>query len=269
MTLLAKGQDSLIQAALGENESAATTIEALGNTADSRGVKLLQSLIRQEDYDLELRRLAVRSMAKIREGASRLLRAVEADQLDQALLPAAAAELTRSRWQDLRPQALELFPLPPSKEAKPIPPISELVKASGDPAAGKLVFQQAGTCAKCHIVGREGKEVGPNLTEIGSKLSPEAMFESILYPSAGISHNYESYTVATQDGNTITGLLTSQTDESITITSDDGIARTFERSNVEAVKQLTVSLMPADLLKLMTQDELVNVVAYLTTLKKK
>lgn len=39
-----------------------------------------------------------------------------------------------------------------------------------------------GTCNKCHLVRGEGKQIGPDLTEIGSKLSREAMFESILYP---------------------------------------------------------------------------------------
>ena len=57
----------------------------------------------------------------------------------------------------------------------------------------------------------EGKQIGPDLTEIGSKLSREAMFESILYPSAGISHSYETFTAELADGNVVTGLKVSET----------------------------------------------------------
>jgi putative heme-binding domain-containing protein len=259
----------LIQTALVNNDAGVATIEALGNSSDNRAVAVLQQVVQDDEQDLEIRRSAVRSMAKIREGAARLIRAVESNRLDQALTDAAAAELTRGRWEDLRTKAYELFPLPPSREATPLPPIHELVEMSGDVKNGMLVFQKTGTCAKCHIVGTEGKEVGPNLSEIGDKLSPEAMFESILYPSAGISHNYESYALATEDGNSVTGLLTSQTDDAVTITSDDGIARTFKRSEIEILKKQKISLMPADLLKLMSPQELVDVVAYLGTLKKK
>ena len=78
-------------------------------------------------------------------------------------------------------------------------------------ARGKIVYNTVGKCNTCHIVNKEGKEVGPDLSEIGSKLSREAMFESILFPSAGISHNYETWTAATDAGNVVTGIKVSET----------------------------------------------------------
>ena len=94
------------------------------------------------------------------------------------------------------------------------------------------------------------------------------MYESVLFPSAGISHNYESYVVATVDGTLVTGLLISRTDASVTIRNVEAIDRTIATADVEELKKQTISLMPADLQKLMTAADLVDVVEYLATLRK-
>ena len=132
---------------------------------------------------------------------------------------------------------------------------------------GEIVFATVGTCAKCHVVNGEGKDVGPNLSEIGAKLSRPAIYESILFPSAAISHNFAAYTVVLANGNVVTGLLVSRTADSIAVKGNDAITRTYKMSEVDEVKEQSVSLMPADLQKSMTADDLVNVVEYLTTLK--
>ena len=138
----------------------------------------------------------------------------------------------------------------------------------GNVARGKEIFATTGTCATCHIVNGQGKEVGPNLSEIGDKLSRQAFFQSILFPSAAISHNYESYAVQTADGEVVTGLLVSRTADAVSIKSSDSIIRTFKTDAIDAFAMQEISLMPADLQKVMSADDLVDVVAYLVTLKK-
>ena len=49
--------------------------------------------------------------------------------------------------------------------------------------------------------------VGPDLTEIGSKLARQALYSAVLDPNAGISHNYENYEVEALDGKIETGAL--------------------------------------------------------------
>ena len=114
-----------------------------------------------------------------------------------------------------------------------------------------------------------GREIGPNLTEIGSKLSREAMFESVLYPSAGISHNFELWTIVLTSGTTVNGMLTSNTDEEVSIKGDDALVRTFKKSDVEELVKQKISMMPAALQKTMTTQELADVVEYMQSLKKK
>jgi putative heme-binding domain-containing protein len=69
------------------------------------------------------------------------------------------------------------------------------------------------------------------------------------------------------NGNAVSGILISRTPESISIKGIDAITRTYRMPEVEEIKEQSVSLMPADLQKTMTADDLVNMVEYLTTLK--
>ena len=192
---------------------------------------------------------------------------VKSKQLDERLTASAASALSASPIREIREQALQLFPPPPSKDNQPIPPIRELVKRQGDVRRGEKLFATTAQCANCHLVGKQGKEVGPSLTEIGKKLSREAMFESILYPSAGISHNYENYLIQLDDGATLNGVLLSKTDAEVVIKNDKAITRTVKTGDIARMRKLDISLMPADLQKQMTIQDLLDVVEYMTTLK--
>jgi putative membrane-bound dehydrogenase-like protein len=258
------------QALQGENrETVAATIAALATAQDGRAVGLLKEIMQSPEADPGTRREAVKGLAGIRQGAVELQKLAEAGELDGVYKEAVIAGLQTSRWQDLREFAAAKFPLPPTKDSQPLPPISELATRSGDVANGRIIFNTTGTCNKCHQVNGIGLEIGPNLSEIGKKLTKEALLESILYPSAAISHNYETWTVLTEDGQQYTGLLVSDTADGITLKDDKGILRTVAAGNVEAKKKQDISLMPADVQKLLTQQELLDLVEYLTTLKER
>ena len=95
------------------------------------------------------------------------------------------------------------------------------------------------------------------------------MYESILFPSAGISHNYENWMVLTEDGQTITGLLLSETEQQTEIIDANGIKNSIKSEEIDEKKRLRLSLMPADLHRQMTEKELIDVVEYMTTLRGK
>ena len=149
-----------------------------------------------------------------------------------------------------------------------MPAIAKVMKRSGDSKNGAKVFAGTGTCAKCHIVNGAGIELGPDLSEIGSKLSREAMFESILFPSAGISHNYENWLVAKDDGVIVSGLLRTKTETTTTIKDINGIVHEIPADEIEEQKRIKLSLMPVDLVKNFSEQDLVDLVEYLMTLRK-
>jgi putative membrane-bound dehydrogenase-like protein len=266
--LLDRGQMALLDRGLHDKEPVALdTAKALGTSADGRAAELLAGIVRDGKQPSELRRQAVRSLARSRHGALEVLKLAKAKVLTEDLKAAAGAALHGAPWKDVKAQALELFPLPPTKDSVPLPPISELVKRKGNVKQGAELFAKAGTCANCHIVNGAGKEVGPNLSEIGKKLSREALYESILYPSASISHNYETYVVATKAGAVVSGVLVSQTPDEVTLKGADAIVRTFKKGEIESVEKTNVSLMPADLNKALTIQDLADIVEYMLTLK--
>jgi putative heme-binding domain-containing protein len=265
-----KQWDLLSQALRGSDPlAAAATAEALGNTSSGAIVGPLVSTIQNSEVRADVRRAAVKAVSRVNNGAVELVKLIDEKKLDGELEQAAAAALHSAPSRQAREQAQRLFPLPASKDNAPTPPISELAKLTGSAANGRMVFFSTGTCHKCHVVDGMGREIGPNLTEIGSKLSREAMFESVLYPSAGISHNYEAWTVVLGSGTTVNGLLVSNTDQELQIRGDDAIVRTFKKSDVEELVKQKISLMPADLQKTMTSQELADVVEYMQSLKKK
>ena len=267
--LLSKEQLDLISVALTDKDvqTATATARALGNSADGRATDLLLPIVEKEHWDLELRRQATRAVAKTANGARALITLAQANQLDHRLKASASFLLNASPLADVRAAAANLYPLPAAKNSK-LPPIAELLKKKGDPTQGASVFSKSAECAKCHQVNGIGKDIGPDLSEIGSKLSRQALYESILYPSAGISHNYETYQLALDNGNIVNGILISQDRETVTLKLNDGIARTFQQKEIEEMTKSDISLMPADLQKTMSMQDLVEVVEYLMTLKK-
>jgi putative heme-binding domain-containing protein len=269
-TLLAKDQmDLVVKVVKGDDApKSEAAVRALGNAGDKKAETFLWTLIDDEQQSVGLRRAAVTAVAKSQQSAQKLARLATEGQLDADIKEATASALHTAQWPEIRATATKLFPLPATKNNKPLPPIEELVKRQGDAQAGRVLYNTTATCVKCHIVNNVGREVGPDLSEIGKKLSREAMYQSILFPSAGISHNYESYLIALADGTTATGLVPSRTDAEISVKDIEGLVRTYKMSDVEAIKKQNLSLMPADLNKVLSEEDLVNVVEYLMTLKE-
>ncbi len=208
-------------------------------------------------------------LARNRGGENALLALAESKQLvpDTRLL--AGALLARSGDEKIKSRAAKILPQPAQKDQKPLAPLDQLAKMRGNKENGVKLFRGVATCANCHIVDKFGKEVGPNLSEIGSKLSREAMLTSILDPSAGISHNYENYIVLTVAGQVVSGLKMSETDQEVVIRTPEAIDRKFAKDEIEELKKDDKSIMPENLHHTIDQQGLIDIIEYMQTLKKK
>ena len=272
--LLAKRASTLLKDALAagkEGEKALATARALSNSGDAVASELLLAVVQDDKRPAEVRRAAIRGAALTQNGAQTLLKMAQAKSLDESFTPALSSALIATRFTNVRDAALKIYPSPAGKDSKPLPPLTELAKLKGNAGNGAKLFAVATTakCNTCHVVNNQGKEVGPNLSEIGSKLSRQAMWESIVFPSAGISHNYESYVLETTSGTVANGLKISEDAETVTLRGADSLNRIFKKSDIEEIKKQEISLMPADLAKAVSVEELADIVEYLTTLKKK
>ncbi|MBS0204548.1 MAG: NPCBM/NEW2 domain-containing protein [Planctomycetes bacterium] len=271
--LLAKRQTSILEAALKSNRdqgrSALGTATALSNSGDGQVAALLLPVVKDPQAAGDLRRQSIKGATLTKAGAAEVLKLAESKQFDDSFIPALSAALQSGPLDETqRARVLAMFPAPAGKNEKPLPPLSELARLKGNPGQGAKLFGTVGKCNTCHVVNGEGKEVGPNLSEIGAKLARQAMFESIVFPSAGISHNYESWTIALANGTTATGILISEDDTKLSLRGNDALVRTFDKKDIEERVKNRISLMPADLAKLLTPEEMADIVEFLGTLKK-
>lgn len=272
--LLAKRQfaalDVVLKSGRDNGRTALGMTTALSNTGDGAAAALLLPLVKDSNMPVDQRRQAIKGATRTKSGAAEVLKLVEAKAFDETFGPALAAGLQSAPLSaEQQAEVTKLFPAPEGKDAKPLPSLAELAMLKGNVDRGAKLFATTGKCATCHIVNNQGKEVGPNLSEIGSKLSRQAMFESIIFPSAGISHNYESFVASLKDGTVFNGILVSETADAVTLRNNEAITKTIARNDLDEIVKQKISLMPADLAKLLSIEELADITEYLTTLKKK
>src|SRR5205085_1081791 len=104
----------------------------------------------------------------------------------------------------------------------------------------------------------EGTDFGPNLSEIGTKLGKDALYESILDPSAGISFGYEAWQLELKNGDEAYGLLVSKTPDEFVIKNIGGIVTHYKKADVVSKQIQKLSIMPSGLERAMTEQELVD-----------
>jgi putative heme-binding domain-containing protein len=216
------------------------------------------------------REAAIKNLGKTKAGGLALLDLAARNALPAELRATASFAVAASADADVRAKGEQLLPRPKSKDGKPLPPIAELVEMKGDAKAGAAVYRNNSggpNCIGCHQIGDEGRQVGPPLTTIANKLSREQFFESILTPSASILMSYELWIVRTKDGDIKTGIKTEENDDHITLKDNTGEYIDIPLSKIAEKKQSALSMMPDDITKTMSVQDLVNVVEYLSQQK--
>ncbi|HJZ90614.1 MAG TPA: hypothetical protein VKE40_07045, partial [Gemmataceae bacterium] len=135
-------------------------------------------------------------------------------------------------------------------------------------AVFKASLKGESQCLRCHTVRGVGGNIGPDLSMIGKKASKENLFESVLLPSKAIADQYVQWKVDTVDMKSVIGLLVAESESSITLRDANGKDHTFATKDLDGPKQKSlVSIMPDNLVAALTEDELIDMVEYLLTLK--
>lgn len=240
-------------------------IAAVGNFENSQVKDLLQTTMLDTKRSLPVRQLALQKFGAGGSGEDRLVELVKNKKIPADLEETAANTLLRA-WRAEIKEVAAIYFKKPTREGKPLSPISQLAVMTGDAPSGKAIFAQS--CNVCHKVNNEGAWFGPELTEIGSKLPKQALYTAILHPDAGISFGYEGYTVKLKDGSQMVGIIASQTQDKLDLRLPGGQVMSYAMKDVVSKKQMDKSLMPANLQQGMSEKDLVNLVEYLASLKK-
>lgn len=132
--------------------------------------------------------------------------------------------------------------------------------AKGDPVNGRGVFEK--NCAQCHHLANIGFKVGPDLSSVAHR-SVEDIVSNILDPNMAINPAYISFTAETDSGDLESGILASDTRDSVTLLQAQEKRVTIARKNIKRLRASGVSLMPEGFDKLMSPTELRDLVAFI------
>lgn len=143
------------------------------------------------------------------------------------------------------------------------------LKESGDPARGQKLFadRQGVACVKCHAIGGDGGQVGPDLTGVGAKYPREELIRSVLEPSNRILSGYQLSIVATDAGQVYQGIIKNETDDELELLDAEGRTQRIAKNEVAERETGNVSMMPAGLKDGLSLADFTDVVAYLESLK--
>ena len=149
---------------------------------------------------------------------------------------------------------------------------------AGDVAKGRELFLGNGSCLSCHMVNGHGGRLGPDLSRVGAERSAAYLAESIRQPSAhlaqGISEpnkdlaqKYQTVTVITKDGKRIVGVALNEDSFTLQMMGMDQNLHLFMKSELRQVKHSDRSLMPPYPPDALSDAELQDLVAYLSSLR--
>ena len=248
-------------------EAATNMLMALRRVGSKESIEILKTVALDEKRSMPLRREATRSLGGSSDGEDLVIALLKSGDIKGDYKGAAVQGVSGAWRKNIRKEAASFLDGGQSAEGKKLPAVNELLAMTGDAAKGVLVFKN--NCTICHQVNNEGMDFGPKLSEIGSKLPKEAQYLAILHPDAGINFGYEGWEVKFKDGSSVTGVVSSKTETDLQMKFPGGVAQAYKMADVVSMKQIDSSMMPSGLQEAMSTQELVDLVEYLASLKKK
>lgn len=136
-----------------------------------------------------------------------------------------------------------------------------------NPYRGRAIYRkQELLCASCHKINGSGGLIGPDLSTVGSYMTPNSILESILNPNADIKQGYETVQLTRSNGEIVSGLLHRKTNNSTLIRQTNNEIIEIPAEEIAKLDVSSVSLMPPGLTQGLHRDELKDLVAYLINL---
>jgi putative heme-binding domain-containing protein len=167
-------------------------------------------------------------------------------------------ELSKPGWRSFRGVATYQPSLP-----------KELAAASRDADVGhglRVFASPTAGCVACHAIGQYGGKVGPELTAIGQKRTPEHIVTSLLWPHREVEAAYQSFHWLLDDGQILHGIKVEKDAEHFVVRDPaTGKERLVAKSSVEE-ERLAGSVMPETLVTSMPYRDQLALFAFVSGL---
>jgi putative heme-binding domain-containing protein len=140
---------------------------------------------------------------------------------------------------------------------------------AGDAARGKAIFfDPAGArCFACHIVGKEGEKVGPDLTDVGAKYGKRFLVESVLEPSRVIHGGFEASVFELEGGRQVSGTVVAEDQDSVDVVTGPAARERIPKNRIRSRGTQAISPMPAGLTAALDDEKFIDLIAYLASLR--
>ncbi len=144
-----------------------------------------------------------------------------------------------------------------------------LLALPGDRQRGRKLFleEEGITCRNCHQVKDKGESLGPELTQVGKKLTRAKILDNILHPSQTIEPEFRTWLIETSGGRVFSGLLVRRNAEEVVIRDGQRKEHRFPIADIETITPQRKSLMPELLLREMSAQQVADLLSWLASLK--
>jgi putative heme-binding domain-containing protein len=136
----------------------------------------------------------------------------------------------------------------------------------GDVARGGAIFESKGQCLTCHRVDARGRDIGPDLTEIGRNRTAASLQRSLVDPAGSMIPINRPVRAVTGDGRAINGRRLNEDTYTVQIMTDSGRLVSLVKSDLREWSVSATTPMPS-YKDTLTTDELIDLVAYILSLR--
>lgn len=205
---------------------------------------------------------AVEALVSRAEWHADLLTAVEAGTIPVFDIPHLRRNLLlRSANADVKARAVRLFSAALSARRDVINRYRDALPGlTPDRRQGEQVYLRE--CQNCHRVGAAGQDLGPNLATIRNR-APDEVLLHILDPNREVAPNYVAQVVVTREGQVLTGLITEDTTNQITLKLPTGTESVLPRAAIEEVSSTGQSLMPVGFEQRISEQDMASLLEFL------
>ncbi|OYW77259.1 MAG: hypothetical protein B7Z37_04995 [Verrucomicrobia bacterium 12-59-8] len=141
----------------------------------------------------------------------------------------------------------------------------DALPGKADAEAGRRIFfhSKVGLCATCHRHSGRGNVVGPDLSLVVQQGDRAAILRSILEPSREVAPQFYPSQVKLKDGSEFVGIMLRSSNTEV-FRDLTGKERSFPQTDIVKRTELKTSLMPQGLVMSLTDEELRDLLAFLT-----
>lgn len=246
-----------------------------GNAAPSLRMAALEALLTMPDgavftgivdgwsrLDEGLRQVAIVAFLQSRTRTRQLLGLMKEGRVDSQLLDARQIQSLRSSRDNATTVLVKKIfgPEMVVNHDSIISQYKPALSTTGDAKKGQEIY--ALRCASCHRANGEGYQLGPDMVTVKSK-GRENLLLNIINPNTEVAPQYMAFEVETKQDESYVAVIDNETATHILLRMANGVTVTLLRSDVMGMKSNGKSLMPEELYKELSVQQMADLLTFI------